>query len=54
MVYVEHGDLRIDNNRVENVIRPLVIGRKSFLYCNSVVSAPITAVQNSSAGCCND
>ncbi|MGI9404161.1 MAG: IS66 family transposase, partial [Hyphomicrobium sp.] len=24
IVYVEHGDLRIDNNLIENVIRPLV------------------------------
>ena len=43
IVYVEHGDLRIDNNLVENAIRPLVIGRKNFLFCNSVAGANATA-----------
>lgn len=42
-VYVEHGDLRIDNNLVENAIRPLVIGCKNFLFCNSVAGANATA-----------
>ncbi|MEE8263630.1 MAG: transposase, partial [Gammaproteobacteria bacterium] len=27
IVYVEHADLRIDNNLVENAIRPFVVGR---------------------------
>ena len=27
---------RINNNRTENAIRPFVVGRKNFLFCNSV------------------
>jgi len=30
--YVERGDLPIDNNRVENAIRPFVIARKAWLF----------------------
>ena len=37
------GDLRIDNNRVENAIRPFVIGRKNALFCTSVARANATA-----------
>jgi transposase len=43
IVYVEHGDLRIDNNRVENAIRPFVVGRKNYLFCDSVAGANATA-----------
>lgn len=43
IVYVEHGDLRIDNNLVENAVRPFVIGRKNYLFCDSVAGANATA-----------
>ena len=43
IVYVEHGDLRIDNNLVENAIRPFVVGRKNYLFCDSVAGAKATA-----------
>ncbi len=43
VVYVEHGDLRIDNNLVENAIRPFVVGRKNYLFCDSVAGARATA-----------
>ena len=43
IVYVEHGDLRIDNNLIENAIRPLVISRRNFLFCSSVAGANATA-----------
>jgi hypothetical protein len=33
--YVEGGHLPIDNNRAENAIRPLVIGRKNWLFSNT-------------------
>jgi len=39
IVYVEDGRLRIDNNLTENAIRPFVIGRKNFLFCDTVASA---------------
>jgi len=31
--YAEHGQIEIDNNMVENAIRPMAIGRKNFLSC---------------------
>lgn len=43
IAYVELGDLSIDNNRVENAIRPFVIGRKNSLFCTSVAGANATA-----------
>lgn len=33
--YVNDGKYRIDNNLVENAIRPLAIGRKNFLFCGN-------------------
>jgi transposase len=34
--YLEDGRLEIDNNLAENAIRPFVIGRKNFLFSDSV------------------
>jgi transposase len=34
--YLEDGRLSIDNNRVENAIRPFVVGRKNWLFSDSV------------------
>nr|CRH05938.1 protein of unknown function [similar to C-terminal part of transposase] [Candidatus Magnetococcus massalia] len=34
--YTEDGRLEIDNNGAENAIRPFVIGRKNWLFSNSV------------------
>lgn len=39
IVYPEDGRLNIDNNLTENAIRPIVIGRKNFLFCDSVAGA---------------
>jgi hypothetical protein len=33
--YVETGDLPIDNNPVENAIRPIAVGRKNWLFTGS-------------------
>jgi transposase len=33
--YVEDGDLKPDNNAAENAIRPLVVGRKNWLFAGS-------------------
>ncbi len=37
--YTTDGRLRIDNNLTENAVRPFVIGRKYFLFCDSVAGA---------------
>jgi len=41
--YTTDGRLRIDNNLVENAVRPFVIGRKNFLFCDSVAGANASA-----------
>ena len=42
--YVERGDLPIDNNRVENAIRPFVVGRKNWLFSDTPAGAHASAV----------
>ena len=43
IVYVQDGRLRIDKNLSENAIRPFVIGRKNYLFCNTVAGANASA-----------
>lgn len=42
--YTERGDLPIDNNRCENAIRPFVVGRKGWLFCDTPAGANASAV----------
>ena len=44
VVYTEHGFLPIDNNRVENKIRPFVMGRKAWLFCDTPAGANASAI----------
>ncbi|HKT72714.1 MAG TPA: IS66 family transposase [Steroidobacteraceae bacterium] len=41
--YCEDGRLPIDNNRLENAIRPFVIGRKAWLFCDTPAGAHASA-----------
>ena len=43
-LYIEHGTLEIDNNLVENAIRPTAIGKKNFLFFGSPNSGQTSAV----------
>lgn len=43
-VYTQDGDLRIDNNLVENSIRPVAIGRKNYLFAGSHEAAQNAAM----------
>jgi transposase len=43
LVYATDGRLAIDNNATENAIRPFVIGRKNFLFCDTVAGALASA-----------
>lgn len=43
MVYVEDSRLRIDNNLTENLIQPFVIGRKNWLFWDTIAGANATA-----------
>jgi len=44
MVYTENGKLHIDNNHVENKIRPVAIGRKNYIFMGSHESAQRSAM----------
>jgi transposase len=41
--YVKDGRLEIDNNAVENAIRPFVLGRKNWLFADTVRGAEASA-----------
>ena len=41
--YLDNGELPIDNNACENAIRPFVIGRKNWLFSQSVKGANASA-----------
>jgi transposase len=43
-VYLEHGYLHIDTNYIENKIRPIALGRKNFLFCNTPKGADAAAI----------
>ena len=42
--FLEHGEIEISNNQVENAIRPFVVGRKGWLFSDSVDGADASAV----------
>jgi hypothetical protein len=41
--YVEHGAWPIDNNLCENAIRPFVVGRRNWLFADTVAGANASA-----------
>jgi transposase len=51
-IYTSNGMLCIDNNPVENSIRPVAIGRKNYLFCGSHEAARRTAMLYSLLGTC--
>lgn len=50
--YLQHVRLQIDNNLVENAIRPLALGRKNYLFCGSHDGAGRAAMLYSFMGTC--
>ena len=50
--YAMHGQIEIDNNLVENAIRPLAIGRKNYLFAGSHQAAEMTAAMYSFMATC--
>ncbi|MGN6342854.1 MAG: IS66 family transposase [Ginsengibacter sp.] len=52
MVYASDGKLNIDNNPVENSIRPVAIGRKNYLFAGSHEAAARSAMLHSLMGIC--
>lgn len=50
--YAKDGMLEIDNNLVENAIRPVAIGRKNYLFAGSHDAAQRAAMMYSLFACC--
>ena len=50
--YSTNGTLLIDNNPVENAIRPVAVGRKNYLFCGSHEAAQRSAMLYSLLGTC--
>jgi len=46
------GRYKMDNNLVENSIRPLALGRKNYMFCGNHDAAENAAVMYSLLGCC--
>ncbi|MDE5586314.1 MAG: IS66 family transposase [Muribaculaceae bacterium] len=51
-VYVNDGRINIDNNLIENAIRPLALGRKNWLFCGNDAPAYRAAIVYSLAASC--
>lgn len=51
-VYVQDGRLLIDNNSIENAVRPMAIGRKNYLFAGSQAGAERAAMFYSFMGSC--
>jgi transposase len=52
MIYTQDGNLRIDNNSVENSIRPVALGRKNYLFAGSHEAAKRSGMLYSLLGTC--
>lgn len=52
MLYTTNGMLEIDNNLVENAIRPVAVGRKNYLFAGSHNGAERAAMLYSFLGTC--
>ncbi len=52
MLYTTDGKLEIDNNLVENAIRPVAVGRKNYLFAGSHKGAARAAMLYSFLGTC--
>ena len=42
--FLEHGEIEISNNQVENAIRPFVVGRKEWLFADTLQGAEASAI----------
>lgn len=51
-LYTTDGRLEIDNNLIENTIRPIALGRKNYLFAGSHAAAQRIAVFYSLLGSC--
>lgn len=42
--FLNHGEIEISNNQVENAIRPIVVGRKNWLFCDTQAGANASVI----------
>ena len=42
--FLDHGEIEISNNQVENAIRPIVLGRKNWLFCDTQAGANASVI----------
>jgi len=52
--YLDDGRIAIDNNQIENKIRPLALGRKNYMFAGSKEGARRAAMMYSFFACCNE
>ena len=52
LVYLDHGFVEIDNNSVENAIRPCALGKKNWLFIGDVGAGQRSATLYSLLGSC--
>ena len=52
ITYLENGNYQIDNNAIENKIRPVAIGRKNYLFAGSHQGAKRAAMFYTFFACC--
>jgi transposase len=50
--YLNKSNLKIDNNAVENSIRPVALGRKNYLFCKTHESAQKAAIVHTFMAIC--
>ena len=42
--FLDYGEIEISNNQVENAIRPIVVGRKNWLFCDTQAGANASVI----------
>ena len=52
--YLENGRIEIDNNQIENTIRPLALGRKNYMFAGSSKGARWAAMMYSLFASCKE
>jgi hypothetical protein len=52
--YLEDGRIEIDNNQIENKIRPLALGRKNYMFAGSNKGAQRAAMMYSFFASCKE
>ncbi|KGF46257.1 hypothetical protein HMPREF0661_08405 [Prevotella melaninogenica DNF00666] len=52
--YVQDGCFNIDNNLMEQAIRPITLGRKNYLFCGNNEGAENNAIFYTFVACCRE